>query len=760
MFLRTRFKKVPALEAWFWKAWAIGTSGVVIFFFSQAFGLLATLTILVLIVSEIALLWKFIASVRQKLPRKILSLACRPITFLGTFLLVNSFLFGSVTLRYGGIAGLAPSLAKLWINVLVATGIVACAVALGYTLLRMFRADFLPHRMRWFFAFALGLATLGLATFFLALLQHIDTPSLLALLGGALIVSRQAVRDILLWSVRRSVTIRVDMRKHALLVLHILLLVLFEMSFIYNSATILNAGFDSFHQYLTFPMEYLRHGGLTEFWWHSSFGFPQLGEMIFLLFAIALGVSGPFLINFALYVALYVALLQSLRLDLARENADRAHWLTALIVGCPVLASFGFGYLKIDLLYAVFCLAVFILARQWLTDTAASCPPRRFFVFFGLFAGVLLSVKYTAILLIGALFLALFCLSSRKVALVKHAFAVLAVAVLVMSPWLAKNWAVYRSPLYPIFAGQDRFFQATGRMCSASFQTFAASDMILGDAKYVRQTGVHPIDNLRLFRFELFNPADISIMNPGLWLLFILPFCGIAILSRKRLDTSQKLFFLFSLFFFLAWDAVLLGATWYLFPAFLTVALAFAGVRFTEMTERVFRGALPIVAITGLALVAGAHAPKHFVQSIRYANGNADIATVTKERSPEKATKFDLYERVNALLRQNHDAKIYSFLEPQGYFIEQSSKRFVLDYYGEKLRCFESDADIKRSLQTLGVQYVLGFTKRRASCESALDPNTNEICRSIERFDAFVANEHLRPLYSQDDGSVVIYAWE
>ena len=145
------------------------------------------------------------------------------------------------------------------------------------------------------------------------------------------------------------------------------------------------------------------------------------------------------------------------------------------------------------------------------------------------------------------------------------------------------------------------------------------------------------------------------------------------------------------------------------------------------------------------------------MNSIRYANGNISLKEAARVAKSEIGP-MDMYGHINELLRFDDNAKIYGFMEPRGYFIDDSAKRLVLDYYGEKIRCLGTFDEVKQSLRGMGVRYIVANTGGKKRCGKMMDPHINELCRSIDFFDSFVQSESFPILY--EVGDTVLYRLE
>ncbi|MFA9262730.1 MAG: hypothetical protein ACEQSB_05310, partial [Undibacterium sp.] len=398
------------------------------------------------------------------------------------------------------------------------------------------------------------------------------------------------------------------------------------------------------------------------------------------------------------------------------------------------------------------CVLMLVLAKEILQEEpTGALVNNRTKVFLGILLGILLSIKYTAFFIIAAFWLALWLVSEKKWRLFRQALFAMGVALIIFSPWLMKNWVAYESPLYPLFPGQDRFFLETGQSLIAPFRGGAQHDMILQFSSVLHATGSIIFDNVQIFFFSITRLSPVGLF-PGVWTLIILVLSVVATIRFRSLDRYSRFLVLFSLFFGVSWCGFLIGAMWYLYPIwfallFLVTSHPLPG----RLNAWVLNLVLFTVVLSGSVLIVSSLGKAGL--ALRYANGDISFREASI-REWGNAASFDAYERVNAFLAQDPAAKVYSFQDPRGYFIDHSSKRFVLDYYGEKLLTLGSPAEIRTTLHSLGVRYILGSRSREADCERSKSVG-NPICTALDRFLRFAESESLPILFTE--GGVTLY---
>ena len=173
-------------------------------------------------------------------------------------------------------------------------------------------------------------------------------------------------------------------------------------------------------------------------------GFPQLGEMQFLLGILLWGDGIAQLLHFS-YGMLGIIMAAAL----ARQSFGReAAWLTAVILLTIPLFLEELGDAYVDLTLLFYAMAVFYLFYQW-----QSAPDNRTLGLLGLFCGFAAGVKYTAIIIPIAIGLVLLWQLRREPwgQMARQLGILTAVTTLITLPWLLKNWLTTGNPVYPFF---------------------------------------------------------------------------------------------------------------------------------------------------------------------------------------------------------------------------------------------------------------------------------------------------------------------
>jgi len=325
-------------------------------------------------------------------------------------------------------------------------GLVA-ALGTGVGVLFLRRLDLAPaERLVW--AAAVGLGALSLASLGLGAAGGLRPVVLWVLTAAGLAgVGRPLWRA--LQAAWADVTWRPGHRFEALLAVYCGLSLLLALTW----ALVPPTAWDGLVYHLTGPKLYLATGRVFHPLDLPYLGFPQMVEM---LFAWGIGLGGE---RAAAPIHWFYGLLMVLVLVTAgrRWMGGAAGWLAAaVLLSAPSIVLLA-GWPYVDLALMVYTTLAFLsLARFREGDPGA----RPWLLLSGVFAGLALSTKYTALALLPALALTLL-LAHRTSAIrdpqsaisILHLLLLTAVALAVWSPWLAKNLLLTGNPVYPFFFG-------------------------------------------------------------------------------------------------------------------------------------------------------------------------------------------------------------------------------------------------------------------------------------------------------------------
>jgi hypothetical protein len=206
---------------------------------------------------------------------------------------------------------------------------------------------------------------------------------------------------------------------------------------------------DGLVYHLTGPKLYLAAGRVSHPLDLPYLGFPQLIEM---LFAWGMGLAGE---RAAATIHWFYGALGTLALVTAgrRWLGGKAGWLAAaVLLSAPSIVLVA-GWPYVDLALLLYATLAFLALVRFRED---GFRPRGWLILSGVFAGLALSTKYTALAVLLALGLSLLIARARDLRSAVSDLIVLGiVAMLVWSPWLLKNLLLTGNPTYPFFFGGE-----------------------------------------------------------------------------------------------------------------------------------------------------------------------------------------------------------------------------------------------------------------------------------------------------------------
>jgi len=94
------------------------------------------------------------------------------------------------------------------------------------------------------------------------------------------------------------------------------------------------------------------------------------------------------------------------------------------------------------------------------------------------------------------------------------------------------------------------------------------------------------------------------------------------------------------------------------------------------------------------------------------------------------------YINTNILSGNNSNALIYGFTDTQGYFINDSYKNFIPDFYGYLFACLSRQGKAYENMKKLGVSYIIFSSDTYPLCSAG---DTKFItCQSRNNFRVFI----------------------
>ena len=613
-------------------------------------------------------------------------------------------------------------------DMLVMLALYALAAAIGRRALRVFQFDSPLEEIVVHTGFGLGV--IAFVTFALGLIGWLNPIAFWLMLLMALALFH---RDLLAtWRACRSLDLPRATRFERWLARFCALAL--GVAFLF--ALMPPTGWDVLQYHLVGPQRALAQGRILAPGDNLSLSNPALVEMLFLAAMALKGDSAAQLMHWG-YAPLVVA---GLLIFAQRYLTTRGGWLAAVILlAVPsFLRTATWAYNDI-------ALAFYSIAALWLTLEAHAKGERRYFVLAGIFAGLAMGEKYTAVFVALAL-LGLIIRPNRNALLNAGTFS-LSAGILV-APWLIRNWIFVGNPVYP-FVWDGLYWDAFRAAWYSRAGTGLLGDplrllltpweaTILGDegSAYFQAT----LDPLLLALIPLWvltsqNGSDDVRATRALWwfvgVLYVVWLVGVA---QSKLLLQTRL----------------------LFPAFPALALL-AG----EVFERLVRLRLPYFSVqrftmlvVGLVLALTAFS---YALAVAGDSPFAYFAGSESRRAYLTRTLGSYYttaEFVNDTLPQ--DARIVFLWETRPYYFQRPvMEDAILDRWAH-LRFRFGDADsIARDLRRAGYTHILLYRAGLSEMlQSGQDPTTLDDAQTLQDLLA----RYTRQIYGASSFSIEMHA--
>lgn len=596
-----------------------------------------------------------------------------------------------------------------------------------------------------FISLGLGVGIISYLIFFVSLGHAAYSWVIWTLLLLGCFWGAKEIKSFFLFLLRKKIIITIK-KKNIEGMAMLFLAVLFFITLIYSLANILNAGWDTFHQYLTFPDVYQKNHGLVYFPYHPHWGFPQAGEMVILTGLLLGGLPEPFVISY------FFGILGILTLYLIFNEfgKKRAIWAISILAGVPFFLIFQSGYLKLEMILFFYIALIFLVFRK-ITNSPDSI---KLWVIFSIFCGLAISIKYTSFIFLAALavpmiiFYKKFLLDWKKIIL--SAFIILAI----FSPWIIKNIIYYQSPLYPLFSGRDFFYDNFNADCGKYFMNICNEDEFIFSDDYALKTDNQIESNFLLTANSFLWGNNFDILSVGPF--FILFFPLIIILYFKTKDIYIKTLIIFSLAFFLLGIIFFTGQIWYFLP-FLVSCLIIISFIVENNPFSISINFIKYLILLWLFLVTSFLILLYGQQKVNYfARGQYSLeksfnAVRQGKANSKKYYWYQMEKYINKkILNGSSNHLIYGFMDPQGFFIRDSNKNFIPDFFGSMFNCLSQKGDIYAELKKMGVEYFIFDAKIYPACNLRENKQKFQICRTRDEFKKFI-KENGNLVYKKGD---------
>lgn len=601
----------------------------------------------------------------------------------------------------------------------------------------------------------LGLFILSWGVFFLGIMGRIYILECVLLLLFMIFIGRKNITQTVdsLMKRRWDLNACLTSRKSAVVVLVISCCAfLLMLGLFVSSGNLLSANWDTFHTYLVFPKTYAENHAIVSFQWHPHWGFPQFGEMIYTIFIVLGGIESVFVFNWFMALVLALVILTITR----NFVTDSLSWLSpAILLSIPSICVLYFGYVKVDLLLSLY----FLLAVLGLILYLKESKPH-YLIITSFFAGVTLSIKYTACLFVLALFVAAVyfkVVSFKKIGIL----ALCAIAFLIPSvPWLSKNISEYGNPVYPLLAGKDEVSEKLGFSCIPSFHKACEDDILFVNDVDPLENRVYTYLKL-LYKNYINGGSPYTLDDPGFVYIALLPLILLSLFSieRNRHRGFLKLVSIITVVHICLWAFLMSGQGWYLLPSIILLIVVI--VLLIHGREGWFKNLSIFMVITFIFfrfLMSFAYVRNHYDALSGYASGLLTLEEAIA-RDVRKESVFSSRLGAWGFLNERYDngdgSIILDFLDTQGYFINDSHSRYIPDFFGYLFSCMSDHGNVNANLERLGVRYIIYNSAMNATCEKSVERSSNFICKAETKFQKFLVDHDPPVVYS--NGHIRIY---
>jgi 4-amino-4-deoxy-L-arabinose transferase-like glycosyltransferase len=500
---------------------------------------------------------------------------------------------------------------------------------------------------------------------------------------------------------------------------------------------------DALTYHLVGPHRYVLAGQITTQADNHFLGFPQGMEM---LFGLALALFDRDVTAAPLH--LYVGVLALLAVaGLVRQYADRSTAYTSVLLAFSSYSLWRlFSLPYVDLAVMLYAALALVAVQRWReTDRAA------WLALVGVFAGLALSVKYTAGLYIIAL--GVFVLVRQPRGVIRNDLIMGGAALLVFAPWLLKGALLYQNPIYPYLL--DGVSWDSLRM--ANFNV-ASGGLLSGENAW--QWLVLPF-SATIFGTEGVSPYSFT-LGPWLLTLPLMLLLGWRYLPEKARPLAQDCGLL----------AVVMLALW----------LLLAGFSGIGAQPRLFLFAFPAVIVLGtLALNSLARWPKRplnvdfivraalgFTILLNFFNvvhdvARKDLATYYVDQDVDRYLRTNLgnyYAAVRRLEQLPAASTVRFMWEPKSYYCPTTITcipDILFDHWSWPLRWGLTEAEIWQQWRDEGVDYLLVYGLERDFGYGFWLDQHDFARAENERFPAALA-EHMEPVWT-DGFAYTLYTW-
>lgn len=581
-----------------------------------------------------------------------------------------------------GLAFSPPALGRALLDVGAAAWITIAAMGVGLQCWRWLSLDGHDGLATLLFASGIGFGALGLLTLILGVAGiSARLPSLIIL----------ALLTVL--TAPRLLTFLPDLprnRPPRLLTLYLVL----ALGMVASLTLLPPTSWDALFYHLKGPKLYLQAGAIQPGIDIPHLNFPSLVEMLFLL---AMQIRGD--VSARLLHLVFALLLGGMVYLLARGTLKvKNAWLTLLFLFSTPLVLVLAAWAYNDLALAFYATAALYTFMRW-DETNND----RWLVACGSLAGFLMGIKYTSVVIVIFLGIAiLWRLRQQQKQDMKTFLYFLVPAVALVAPWLLKNWLFTGNPLYPFLFG-GRFWDG--------FRAAGYSEAGSG-------LGLDPVALLRLPYDMTLGYADASQEGTiGPFYLLFLPlllFYGFSG-ARKRTPRALRFLLLYALFSYLFWAfGVITSSALYqarlVLPGVVALCPVLAWIMedlsrydHPQFSLRRFLNLLLIFVVALLLL--NQFASWLHINPIPYLSGTETRSTFLQRTL---GPHYQIMETINRRLPS--DAAVQFLWEPRSYYCDLDCRPdAILDRFDHTIFLYQDSESIADAWRADGLTHVLIF---------------------------------------------------
>jgi hypothetical protein len=562
-------------------------------------------------------------------------------------------------------------------------------------------------------AFGLGQTVIAYTVFALGVLGLLYT--WLAYCGIALIfvLERRRVVSYMKYTVQSQLSLHrvthsitgADRRILSLALTMVVLAVISMLVMVMNSLTIHPYVTDTLRSYMSLPHIYAEEHMLVNYDGSSYNPYPKNAEMIFTLGFLLLDHNVANFVVLVYMVGSVWLLVLLWKIIIPKERRRGPPAIVFYLFLIPSIMAFGYGNPKVDIFLLFYTILLVYIAI--VSIKKESFTP--WVVLMGLFAGMLLGIKYTAAISVAAVFLALPILyqGQWKRVVTMWIFGS-AIALALFAPWGARNMAVIGNPVAPFL--WEKF--DTGE----SIYTTLGEDSHARTIQSQRDSSYYQLFNQEEKGLKYYISLPLRVVANQSGLIMRLNdmgpiFIGLAflLLLRKLYSERRRLFLMtmVGIHFFAYLLIVENTVLWYILPVFALLLVAFE-IALSEAKRDVHVLVYRLVLVVAfMALLVNTRI--YPFSMIMPAVAEIDMS----ERGDYSHSRFEQLRDINLLLSSDthSQGKVHFMNDSAVYFFDDFHHRIIpalyMEVFGYLYDKGMTNEEITEKFEELNVRYLL-----------------------------------------------------